>query len=408
MTKDQLTENLGTIAKSGTANFFEKMKDNKNSNDLIGQFGVGFYSVFLVADQVVVVSKSIDDDQYIWKSDASGTYTIIKDPRGNTLGRGTQIKLFLKADSLEFLKENRLEDIVKKYSQFIHFPIYLSKVKTKTREVPMTEEEIKEVEEKEAEDRRKKEEETGEPVEEPSEPPARVKKETYQDTELEQVNFSKPIWLRDTSDITESEYEAFYKTLTKQHDKPTAWNHFQAEGEINFKSIVYITGDKPNQYGGQEESNKSKIKIFVKRVLIGDEFEDIVPFWMNTFVRGVIDSDDIPLNVSRETVSQLKIIKIIGKKTTKKVIETLTKLADTASEEEKYEMENKDNKDTEEYKTYVKETYDNSAFKYASFYKNFGDHLKQGMIHDSSNRSKLMELLRFQTTKTDRKIGLAE
>jgi len=310
-----------------------------------------------------------NEDQYIWKSDASGSYTIIKDPRGNTLGRGTMIKLFLKQDSLEFLKESRIEDVIKRYSHFIHFPILLYKVQERTREVPLSDEEIAIAEQKAAEERLSKEE-SGEKIEEPIEPVQRTKKETYKEKELQQINSSKPIWLRDPKDITESEYLSFYKTLTNNSDTPTSYNHFNAEGEINFKSILYITTDKPNMFAGQEETSKSKIKIFVKRVLIGDEFDELVPFWMNPFVRGVIDSDDIPLNVSRETVSQLKIIKIIGKKVSKKVIETLTKLADTAVEEEKYELENNDNKDIDEYKNYVKEHYDNSAFKYATFYKN--------------------------------------
>jgi len=242
MTKNQLVENLGTIAKSGTSNFAEKIKEAQasNYNDLIGQFGVGFYSVFLVADKVIVTSKSNEEeDQHVWRSNASGTFTVAKDPRGNTLGRGTEIKLFLRVDTHEFLKESRLEEIVKKYSKFVPFPVLLKTKVEKVRDEPMTEEEIAIAEEQEEKEKQEKEAK-GEKVEEPAEPKERVKKVPYQDYEFKQVNSKKPIWLDEPDMHKDDEYVELYRQVTGVYDKPAVWAHFKAEGDINFRSIIFI------------------------------------------------------------------------------------------------------------------------------------------------------------------------
>merc|ERR1719498_1679098 len=253
MTKQDLINNLGTIAKSGTSSFLEKLKEGGDVN-LIGQFGVGFYSVYLVADKVTVRTKHNDDKQYIWESTADSSFTIKEDPEGNTLGRGSAITLHLKDDCKEFTEGDKIKDLVKKYSEFISFPIYLKETKTE-----------------------------------------KVNEEVVEWT---QVNSETAIWTRSPRDVEEDEYNRFYSTISKDTEKPLTKMHFSAEGEIEFKSILFVPKKAP--YDLLEGKAKSaNIKLYVRRVFITDEFEDLMPRWLS-FIKGVVDSEDLPLNVSRE------------------------------------------------------------------------------------------------------------
>merc|ERR1712176_364411 len=323
MSKADLINNLGTVAKSGTTNFLEAMQEGGDAN-LIGQFGVGFYSAFLVADKVSVTSKCNDDPvQHVWESSADASFTVVDDPRGNTLGRGTRVTLHLKEDAHDYLSEDKLKESVKKYSQFIQFPIYV-KVK---KEVDAEAEEDDDDDEKEDEDEEKtddvetKDDEEKEDEEEKKDAPK--KKTVY---EWEQVNTQKAIWLRAKEDVTEEEYTEFYKSISKDYLDPLAYTHFNAEGEIEFKSILFLPKKAPFDMMDNYHTKKSEVKLFVRRVLVADKFEDLLPRYLN-FVRGVVDSDDLPLNVSREQLQQNKIMKVISKKLVRKVLELMKKLA---------------------------------------------------------------------------------
>merc|ERR1719387_2612475 len=340
MTKADLINNLGTVAKSGTTNFLEAMADGADAN-LIGQFGVGFYSAFLVADKVTVTSKCNDDPvQHVWESSADASFTLVDDPRGNTLGRGTRVTLHLKDDAHDYLAEDKLNETAKKYSQFIQFPIY---VKVKKEVESDAEEEDDEDDDKE-DDETKDEVETqdGEEKEE-EEKKAPTKKTVY---EWEQVNTQKAIWLRAKEDVTEEEYNEFYKSISKDYLDPLAYTHFNAEGEIEFKSILFLPKKAPFDMMDNYWTKRSEVKLYVRRVLVAEKFEDLLPRYLN-FIRGVVDSDDLPLNVSREALQQNKIMKVITKKLVRKVLELLKKLskdeedeAEDGDEEEEGEEKN--------------------------------------------------------------------
>ncbi|XP_072407955.1 endoplasmin [Chiloscyllium punctatum] len=365
MTKDELIKNLGTIAKSGTSEFLNKLtemqSDDQSTSELIGQFGVGFYSAFLVADKVIVTSKHNNGTQHIWESD-SNEFSIIEDPRGNTLGRGTTISLVLKEEASDYLELDTIKNLVKKYSQFINFPIYIWSSKTETVEEPMDEEETKEKEETDDEAAVEEEDE---------EKKAKTKKveKTVWDWEL--MNDIKPIWQRPNKEIEDEEYTAFYKTFSKDSDEPLAHIHFTAEGEVTFKSILFVPKTAPRGLFDEYGSKKSDfIKLFVRRVFITDDFHDMMPKYLN-FIKGVVDSDDLPLNVSRETLQQHKLLKVIRKKLVRKTLDMIKKIA-----EEKYEDE---------------------------FWKEFGTNIKLGVIEDHSNRTRLAKLLRFQSSNHETK-----
>merc|ERR1711953_852167 len=319
MTQAELKKNLGTIAKSGTSDFFEKLSNTgaeDSASDLIGQFGVSFYSAFLVADKVVVTSKSNKDDQYVWESD-SVSFSVAKDPRGNTLPRGTTISLYLKEEAGDYLQHQSVKDLIQKYSQFINFPIYLWSSKTVW--------------------------------------------------EWELINSTKPIWQRGTSEITDEEYDQFYKAISKESTATAmARTHFNAEGEVSFKAILFVPNaaerDMFNDYGQKKTDN---IKMYVRRVFITDDFTDMMPKYLQ-FVRGVVDSDDLPLNVSRETLQQHKLFKVIKKKLVRKALDMIKKI-DAVD--------------------YLKK-----------FWKEYSTNIKLGVIEDHSNRTRLAKLLRFLTS----------
>merc|ERR1711912_74181 len=341
MSKADLINNLGTVAKSGTTNFLEAMAEGGDAN-LIGQFGVGFYSAFLVADKVTVTSKANDDDmQHVWESSADASFSVVEDPRGATLGRGSRITLHLKEDALDYLSESKLKESVTKFSQFIQYPIY---VKTK-KEIEVEDDEADDDEEdmdKEDEDVESKDEE--EKKEDKKKP---MKKETV--FEWEQVNTQKAIWLRNKEDVTDDEYAEFYKTISKDYLEPLAQTHFNAEGEIDFESILYVPKKAPMDMMDNYWTKKSEVKLYVRRVMVAEKFEDLLPRYLN-FIRGVVDSDDLPLNVSREQLQQNKIMKVISKKLVRKVLELLKKLAkegdgDDDEDEEKEDEEEKEEKE---------------------------------------------------------------
>merc|ERR1711959_71731 len=311
MTKQDLINNLGTIAKSGTSSFLEKLKDGGDVN-LIGQFGVGFYSVYLVADKVTVTTKHNDDKQLIWESTADSSFTIKEDPNAETdpLGRGTRVTLHLKDDCKEFTEADKLKELVKKYSEFINFPIMLKTTKEVEEEVPV--EEGDEEEEKKEGDEEKKEGDDLEIKDGDDADKKKTKKVKKEVVEFNQVNSEKAIWTKSTKEVEDSEYESFYNTISKETDGPLSKMHFSAEGEIEFKSILFVPKKAPFDLMEQQKKT-SNIKLYVRRVFITDEFEDLMPRWLS-FVRGVVDSEDLPLNVSREMLQTSKVLRVIKKK----------------------------------------------------------------------------------------------
>lgn len=377
MTHQDLINNLGTIAKSGTADFLAKMQDpskadGQDMNDMIGQFGVGFYSAFLVADRVVVTTKHNNDKQYIWESDAN-SFSIVEDPRGDTLKRGSVISLHLKNEAQDFLEEDTLRELIRKYSQFINFPIMLWSSKTVDEEVPIEEE--KSETEKSTDDEIVDEDEDAKVEEDTNEdekPKTKKVSKTIWDWML--INDSKPIWTRKPNEVTDEEYNEFYKSLTKDSSEPLMHTHFIAEGEVTFKSLLYIPKIQPSESFNRYGTKSDNIKLFVRRVFITDEFNDMMPNYLN-FIRGIVDSDDLPLNVSRETLQQHKLIKVIKKKLIRKVLDMIKKIDKEA---------------------------------YEKFWKEYSTNIKLGIMEDPSNRSRLAKLLRFQSSNGKGITSLAE
>lgn len=382
MSKADLVNNLGTVAKSGTTSFVEAMSAGQDLG-MIGQFGVGFYSVYLVADKVRVASRHPEaDGQYVWESSADSSFTVAPDPRGETLGRGTEITLFLKEDALDLLSQTRLEELVRKYSEFITFPISLYK---KTEEVV----EVEEVEE-DAEDASEDGVDVAEEDDEDKDGSA-PKTETIVTWEWERINNNVAIWAREPKEVTDDEYQNFFKAISKGADggsESLSWIHFKAEGEVEFKSILYVPNDAGNLYNEYTE-RKAGVRLYVRKVLIQDDFEDLLPRYLN-FIRGVVDSDDLPLNVSRETLQQHKMLKVMGKKLVRKVLEMLRKMSTEGSGSESSEDASEDGK----------AVVDGDSEKYTKFWEQFGKSIKMGVVEDASNRSKLAKLLRFQSTAT--------
>jgi len=416
MTKDDLMNNLGTIAKSGTSSFLEKMSKEGDMN-LIGQFGVGFYSVYLVADSVTVVTKNNDDKQQVWVSQADASFTISEDPRGNTLGRGTKITMKVKEDATEYLEEDQLRTLIKRYSEFINFPIYLQVTKTEEIEVPDEEaeaaEEKKEEEKKEGDDDEVDVSDVDEEEEEAEDKPKTKKiKQTKKEWEL--VNQNKAIWVRPASEVTDEEYNNFFKSLTKEFDDPLEKIHFTAEGEIQFRSILFVPKKAPSDLFDKLQTKQNNLRLYVRRVFISDEFDDLMPRYLS-FIRGVVDSEDLPLNVSREMLQQSRVLKVIKKKLVSKALDMMKKMAEAeeraveseeeeeAEEEEaaKAEAEGKEAAEEEEEEEEEDEEDGEQAIKkFKDFSDAFGKTIKLGIIEDTKNRKKLAKLLRFESTHT--------
>lgn len=356
MTKNDLISNLGTIARSGTRQFMELLNAGADIS-MIGQFGVGFYSSYLVANKVVVISKHNDDEQYRWESVANSTFTIVKDPiledGSNKIGRGTKIILFLKDECVEYLEERKLKDLIKKHSEFISFPIELWVEKSTEKEV------------EEEEDDQKKDENEPKIEDEKKEKKKKKIKEIYH--EFERVNNTKPIWLRKKEDVTKDEYVNFYKSITNDWEEHLSCIHFNMEGNLEIKGILFIPKRAPFDLF-EAKKKKSNIKLYVRRVFIMDDCEELIPEYLG-FVRGVIDSDDLPLNISRETLQQNKILKAIKKSVTKKCIEMIQSISENAED-------------------------------FKKFYEQFSKNLKLGIHEDSINRTKLAEFLRYHSSKS--------
>jgi molecular chaperone HtpG len=325
MTKAELISNLAPSPNRVQRHLWS-LSRQENVN-MIGRFGVGFYSAFLVADKVQFITKSMDGEQYVWESGAGGYFSITRDNVNPSLGRGSEVRLFLKEDQLNYLEEGVIKDVVKVHSEFISYPIEL----VVEKEVGLQDNRLKEVV-----------------------------------TEIEELNLTKSLWTRPPNQVDFSEYAHFYRVLTGDWQEPQAVKHFSVEGQLEFRALLYIPKNPP-LYEFDPQASTNGIKIYVRRVFIMDSCEALVPEWLN-FVQGIVDSEDLPLNISHESLQNNKILKVIRKSMVKKCIEML------------YELTTHDD--------------------YEPFHNAFVAKIKLGILQDDLNRAKIARLLRYYSIQS--------
>jgi heat shock protein beta len=368
MTRDELQSSLGSIGRSGTAKFQEALKQAKGDSSLIGQFGVGFYSSFLVADCVQVRTKSNDSDkQWLWESaDGTHQYKLREDIDGEKLARGTRVTLFLKEEAHEFADDKKLAELIKQYSEFIQFPIKLWTTRQESEQVVDEEATKKKQEEADA-----KAKEEGKDSAEPVQPVMKTESKSVQDWLVQ--NDNKPLWTRPPREVTDEEYNNFFKQTFKEFLEPQATSHFNVEGTIEFTAMLFVPGMAP--FEQQDMMARSRnIKLFVKRVFISDEFdEDLMPRYLN-FVKGVVDSSDLPLNVSREILQESRVVRVIKRQLVKRTLDMLKSIAERPEDDPKG--------------------------AYSQFWESFGRNIKLGLLEDQANKSVLSDLLRFASSKS--------
>ncbi|OAY34976.1 heat shock protein 90-6, mitochondrial isoform X2 [Manihot esculenta] len=363
MTRQELIDCLGTIAQSGTAKFLKALKDSKDAgadNNLIGQFGVGFYSAFLVSDRVVVSTKSPKSDkQYVWEGEANASsYTIREetDPE-KIIPRGTRLTLYLKHDDKGFANPERIQKLVKNYSQFVSFPIYTWQEKGYTKEVEVDEEptEAKKDEQDNTTEKKKK---------------TKTVVERYWDWEL--TNETQPLWLRNPKEVSTEEYNEFYKKTFNEYMDPLASSHFTTEGEVEFRSVIYVPAVAPTGKDDIVNPKTKNIRLYVKRVFISDDFDgELFPRYLS-FVKGVVDSNDLPLNVSREILQESRIVRIMRKRLVRKAFDMILGISLSENRED-----------------------------YEKFWENCGKYLKLGCIEDRENHKRIAPLLRFFSSQSE-------
>lgn len=362
MDKDALIKNLGTIAHSGTRAFMEAIQTGQKADvNLIGQFGVGFYSAYLVADKVTVVSKPVvGGDAHVWESSASGSFTVrpVQDGDPSIENRGTKVILHLKEDQQDYLTESKLRSVVQTHSGYCSFPISCRV----EREEQVEEEEddiTDDTEEGKVEDEKSKKTKT-----------VTVKKQVF-----DKLNKQQPIWMRKPDEVTKAEYSAFYKSISNDWADPLHVKHFSVDGSVQFKAVLFVPPRAPfDMFNSQQDKKRDNVKLYVKKVLIMDKSDDLLPEYLG-FVSGVVDSDDLPLNVSREMLQQSSIMRVIKKNLVRKVLDMIADLSQDESEEGKQ--------------------------KWHAFYTSFANSIKLGVHEDERNRDKILPLLRFKTSKYD-------